>query len=252
MGAEGTRLKDTIILCYHAVSPDWPAPLSVTPRQLEDQLALLVGRGFTGATFDDLVHDSRAAGRRLVVTFDDAYRSVLTRAYPILERLGLPATVFAPTGWVGTERPMRWPGIDHWLAGPHESELVPLSWEELDRLAEAGWGIGSHTHSHQKLTSLGDSALERELHDSRLICEHRLGRPCHSVAYPYGDTDDRVLNAARAAGYRGGVGLGHSLRHEDSLEWPRVGVYHGDDSRRFWLKVWRPLRWLRASRAWPR
>ncbi len=46
-------MADPLILCYHAVRERWPAPLSVTPRALEDQLELLVRRGYRGATFGE-------------------------------------------------------------------------------------------------------------------------------------------------------------------------------------------------------
>ena len=41
-------MSDTLVLCYHAVSESFPAPLSVTPTALEEQLALLAGRGYRG------------------------------------------------------------------------------------------------------------------------------------------------------------------------------------------------------------
>ena len=56
-------------------------------------------------------------GKTVVVTFDDAYLSVLELARPILDRLGLPATVFVPTDWPARDEPMRWPGIDQWMGG---------------------------------------------------------------------------------------------------------------------------------------
>jgi peptidoglycan/xylan/chitin deacetylase (PgdA/CDA1 family) len=39
-----------------------------------------------------------------VLTFDDGYRDVLERARPVLAALGLPATVFVPTGYAGRAR----------------------------------------------------------------------------------------------------------------------------------------------------
>src|SRR5215210_3808504 len=100
--------SDVLILCYHAVSRTWPADLSVTPEQLERQLGRLVARGYRGATFTEALARP-VRGKVLAVTFDDAYRSVLERAFPILSDLRLPATVFVPTDFAGTERPMSWP-----------------------------------------------------------------------------------------------------------------------------------------------
>ena len=56
----------------------------------------------------------------MAITFDDGYRSVLELALPILEELGVPATLFVPTDYIGSERPMSWPGIERWTGGQHE------------------------------------------------------------------------------------------------------------------------------------
>jgi peptidoglycan/xylan/chitin deacetylase (PgdA/CDA1 family) len=241
-------VADVLVLCYHAVSERWPADLSVTPQRFEEQLALLVRRGYRGATFQQAVV-SPPARRTLAVTFDDAYRSVLELAFPILARLGLPGSVFVPTDFAG-RAPMAWPGIDRWLGGPHEQELAGMSWEDLGELATAGWEIGSHTRSHPHLTLLDDASLADELRVSRETCEERLGRPCRSLAYPYGDVDERVVEAARAAGYETGATLPRRLTAAGPLEWPRVGIYHGDDLRRFRAKVSPQVRLLRRSPLW--
>jgi len=140
-------MSDVVVLCYHAVSPDWPAQLSVTPERFEHQLGELVGRGYLGATFTEAVI-SPPHPRTLAVTFDDGMRSVLERARPVLARLGLPATVFVPTDLVGSEGPMSWRGIEQWVDGEHDRELVPLTWQELSALRAEGWEIGSHSRTH--------------------------------------------------------------------------------------------------------
>jgi peptidoglycan/xylan/chitin deacetylase (PgdA/CDA1 family) len=221
----------------------------VTPQAFERQLELLVRRGYEGATFRDVALGPRA-GKSVAVTFDDAYLSVLELARPILDRLGLPATVFVPTDWPARGEPMRWPGIDQWMGGEFEAELRPLTWEQLAELDAHGWEIGSHTRSHPHLTSLSDTALEQELCESRAECERRLGRACTTLAYPYGDYDARVVAAAGRAGYEAACTLPARMHPARALEWPRVGVYHGDSDRRYRLKVSRTMRAVRSSRAW--
>jgi peptidoglycan/xylan/chitin deacetylase (PgdA/CDA1 family) len=242
-------VNDILVLCYHAVSERWPADLSITPGQLEEQLSFLVERGYRGVTFTKAVTNP-PPGRVLAVTFDDAYHSVLELGLPILSRLGLPGSVYVPTDFAGTERPMSWPGIDQWVGGQFEPELAPMSWEDLGRLAHEGWEIGSHTCSHPRLTALDGAALDSELRASREVCEERLGRPCVSLAYPYGDHDARVVEAAGAAGYRVAGTLATRFGSREPLSWPRVGVYFGDDRRRFRTKVSPWVRRLRTSRAW--
>lgn len=239
-------MSDVLVLCYHAVSERWDADLSSTPRQLREQLELLVRRGYRGTTFTDAVTRPQR-GRVVAVTFDDAFRSVLDLAKPILDSLGLPATVFAVADFAASGRPLSWPGVEHWADGTHAGELAGLGWAELRALGEQGWEVGSHTCSHPRLTRLDDGALRRELEDSRTALEQALGRPCRSVAYPYGDVDPRVVAATAAAGYATAAALPARLHRPDPLEWPRVGVYHPDSLRRFRVKVSPAVRRLRQA-----
>lgn len=242
-------MSDVLVLCYHAVSRDWRAGLSVAPERLEQQLEGLLRRGYRGATFHDAVVRPRAE-RTLAVTFDDAYRSVIELARPILRDLGIPGTVFVPTALAGSEAPMAWPGIDGWLGGAHERELVPMSWEELGLLANDGWEVGSHTRTHPRLPELEPEALRAELEGSRADCEAHLDAPCRSLAYPFGDYDDAVVEAAGRAGYAAAGAFAGRVRSPSALRWPRVGVYHDDGHLRFRLKSSARVRALRATRAW--
>lgn len=235
-------MSDSLALCYHALSEDWPAALATTPKRFAAQLRLLERRGYRGVTFSELVAGGEE--KRAAITFDDAYRSVGLLAKPILDRFGFAGTVFVPTDFPGQDGPMGWPGIDVWRGTAHEAELVPHTWEELRDLAGEGWEIGSHTRSHPHLTQLDDATLATELRESKERCMERIGRPCRSIAYPYGDWDARVAEAAARAGYEAGATL--SLHPTRPLEWPRVGVYSIDAGWRFRLKVSPTLRRLRS------
>jgi peptidoglycan/xylan/chitin deacetylase (PgdA/CDA1 family) len=242
-------MADVLVLCYHAVSERFPAALSVTPSAFERQLDLLVRAGYRGVTFEEAVRVPE--GRSVAITFDDAYLSVLRLAKPLLDAVGFRAAVYAPTDYIDApERPLSWDGIEQWHGGEHEHELVPMSWDQLGELAEAGWEIGSHTRSHPHLTTLDDDALRSELVESRAEVQRRLGR-CDTLAYPYGDYDERVVEAAAAAGYGAAGTLPARLHAARPLAWPRVGIYHADDERRFRMKVSRQMRRLRGSRLWP-
>lgn len=238
------RHHDVLVLCYHAVSERWEDALAVTPERLSAQLAELLGRGYVATTFTRAVLDPPAP-RTLAVTFDDACVSVVRRAKPALDALGVPATVFAPSGWVGELAPMRWPGIEHHGDGPHAHELACLDWDQLRRLGDDGWEIGSHTVSHPRLSAIDDAELARELAASRATLEAGLQRSVLSVAYPYGDVDVRVMARTRDAGYLAAAGLPARPGDDDAWCWPRVGVYRRDDRWRFRTKVAPSVRTLR-------
>jgi peptidoglycan/xylan/chitin deacetylase (PgdA/CDA1 family) len=239
---------DTLVLCYHAISDTWPADLAVTQANFRAQIELLVERGYRGCTFHDAVA-APGSGRRVAVTFDDAFQSVLELAFPVLSSLDFCATVFVVTDFADGNRRLEWHGIDGLLRSIHEPDLLGLSWPQLQELAEAGWEIGSHTRTHRRLTQLSDEALAGELRESREACENAMGRPCRSVAYPYGDFDVRVADAASAAGYDAGATLPAALGRPTALGWPRVGVYRKDSLRRFRVKVSPTVRRLRTALA---
>ena len=181
------------------------------------------------------------------MTFDDAFASVFTLAHPILKSLGLIATVFAPTAFMAARQPLSWPGIEDWAATPDAPELESMSWTEIDALSDDGWEIGSHTRSHPSLPGLDDAALREELSLSREEVTKRMGRPCTSIAYPYGDVDRRVAEVAGEAGYLAGAALSRRLTPLGPLRWPRIGIYHDDHWQRFRIKASRPVQRLRGA-----
>ena len=87
------------------------------------------------------------------------------------------------------------------LAGddPPDSGLSILG---IGTLAASGQRIGFHTRRHDPLTRLDDRALARALTDGRAELEGAAGSPVNTIAYPHGDVDARVAEAAREAGYR--------------------------------------------------
>ncbi|MDQ3936434.1 MAG: polysaccharide deacetylase family protein, partial [Actinomycetota bacterium] len=242
-------MTDLVVLCYHAVSRDWPAALSVRPEALERQLTFLSKRGYRGVPVTEALDEQ--SGRAVAITFDDAYRSVLELAKPILDRLDMRASVYVPTNWPDRDGPMTWPGIAHWVGGEYEHELSCMSWDELRGLADAGWEIGSHTCSHPRLAELAsEDEIAAELEGSRMACEERLGGRCRSIAYPYGSYDERVVEAAGRTGYDYGLTLPEGLRGPRPLAWPRIGIYNADATWRWRLKLSPTMRRARALRAW--
>lgn len=248
-GPTAANRADAMVLCYHAVSESWPAKLSIHPDLLRAQLRDLKDRGYRGVTFSELV-SGKLKGKTVAVTFDDGYRSVIELAQPILAEFGFPGTLFVPTRWIGIERPMAWPGIEQWLDTEHEHELIPMGWDEVRRLRDLGWEIGSHTSSHPKLTQVPPEQLAVELVDSRHRCEEELGE-CATIAYPYGDHDQMVVAAAAAAGYTAAATLPEGSPPPRPLAWPRIGIYVTDDMRAFRIKTSVTMRRARTAAFWP-
>jgi peptidoglycan/xylan/chitin deacetylase (PgdA/CDA1 family) len=188
---------------------------------------------------------ARRRGRRfpVAITFDDDLVSHLELATPVLDGLGAPATFFLTGATLHRPFSFWWQrlqrSIDLGLDVPVESEgireiadrLEAMSVAEreavvaqLDNggcepglraaqvraLVEAGFAVGFHTLRHERLSDLDDDALAHALGDGRAELEAAAGRRLDTIAYPHGKADERVAQAAEAAGFR----LGFTGRYE--------------------------------------
>jgi peptidoglycan/xylan/chitin deacetylase (PgdA/CDA1 family) len=181
-------------LVYHGVAEasdgDDPKRLLTSPEHLEAHLRLLQRRGYRFLTAEELLDEGGPQPRTAVVTFDDGWQNWLTRALPVLRRLGVRATFYVCPGLLGLPHPE--------LAG---AEGALLDEEGARALGAAGMELGSHTLTHPDLRKVDDEALAFELAESKTAVERLTGRPCRTFAYPYGLYDRRVVQAVAAAGY---------------------------------------------------
>jgi peptidoglycan/xylan/chitin deacetylase (PgdA/CDA1 family) len=234
----------SLVLCYHAVTSAWEDPLATDPDAIEQQVKLLLARGYTAVTAEGALANR---SRTLHVTFDDAFRNV-TSVLDRLQRLGVPVTIFACSSLAQTGGRFRVPELRERLPAD-EDELLTMPFQMLRELAEQGVEIGSHTVSHPHLPQLEDDELLAELRDSRARMADELGRPCRFLAYPYGHHDARVQAATRAAGYEAAFTLDPSTGSFGPWTVPRVGVFRADSTRRFKLKTSRLRPPVMAARA---
>lgn len=90
---------------------------------------------------------------------------------------------------------------------------VPARYRVMDKsqlleLSAAGVEIGSHTMSHQCLTSLSESEASEELRDSKALLAGELGVEVRGLAYPFGGSEffnDTICRLAEDAGYDYGL-----------------------------------------------
>lgn len=104
-----------------------------------------------------------------------------------------------------------------------------MNWDEIRQLKQAGFYIGSHSHTHPMLASLTDEKeIEYELKKSADIIEQQLGYYPTTISYPIGSWDDRVVKMAKKTGYKIGLIVGQKFynpRFDDIMTVPRVELY---------------------------
>lgn len=239
-------MSHVLALAYHSVTPTWGNPLAVDPRTFELQMNKLAERGYVGVTFTKAALEP--AGHRVVaITFDDAFASVAEWAVPILRKQGWPATVFAATEAVTTGGPMSWL-VERDGATP-DSELLPMTWEQLADISTLGWEIGSHSRTHRLLSRLSDDDLHAEVAGSREDVLEHLGA-CTSFSYPWGVFSPSAIEAVQAAGYVAASGLAGRFLRRNPMAVPRFAIASPDGDLRFRLKTSSSFGLVRSTPLW--
>ncbi len=108
---------------YHRVAElrSDPWALAVAPRRFDEHLEFLRQHARPmrlRQLSQSLLNGNNLTDRSVIVTFDDGYADNLHNAKPLLERYGIPATVFLTTGYIGQEREFWWDELDRLLLRP--------------------------------------------------------------------------------------------------------------------------------------
>ncbi|WP_455834929.1 polysaccharide deacetylase family protein, partial [Pseudarthrobacter siccitolerans] len=112
------------------------------------------------------------------VTLDDAWASQFTNALPILNKYGVPATMYVHSDAVNA------PGN--------------MSQAEIQAFADRGDQIASHTVSHTDLTTLTPAALETELAQSQIRLRQMFGpTAAEDFASPFGTSNPTTTAAVK-------------------------------------------------------
>jgi peptidoglycan/xylan/chitin deacetylase (PgdA/CDA1 family) len=212
------------VLMYHHVGPH-PGTVTVSPETFEAQMAQLARAGYQALAADAFLEfiegRRRLSGRDVLITFDDGYLDNYVYAYPVLQRYGLKATIFAITGRVG-DGPARAhagdgaplpPTPDHRACkaalAENRMDDVMLRWSEIEAMEASGTvEVHSHTHSHQRWDRMYADAAQRvhavtaDLASSREILAKRLGKDSRHLCWPWGYFEPAYQEAATRLGFR--------------------------------------------------
>lgn len=191
------RLAHVPVMMYHDVVVG-PKDVSFdhTLDQFERDLALIEQTGATPISlrqwWNYITRGDPLPDKPILLTFDDGYKSCYTLVYPRLKARGWPAVFFIVPPFVGVG-----PQTD-WYHGKKDH----LTWDEMAEMHATGlFEFQSHSMSHPYLTEKKADEVDYELRESKKILEAKLGAPVQFFCYPIGDRNERVIQAAKNAGY---------------------------------------------------
>jgi peptidoglycan/xylan/chitin deacetylase (PgdA/CDA1 family) len=172
----------------------------VSPEHLRFHVRLLQRAGYTFTTVEHAIQllSNNPRQRLACISFDDGYEDNFAAGLPVLTALGVPASVYVITGDVGKRRVV-------WNESGEKHPADMLSWEQLGRLHEAGWEIGSHTHQHVHLSRYSSDAQRELIESSCETLQRELGIRPSTFAYPYGDFSPETPSLLTACGFKAGL-----------------------------------------------
>jgi len=176
-----------ILLYHHLGSIGRRSRSYLEPELFEKQLAYCAESDFSVVDLASLAEDIRAgraiSQNSIAITFDDGWYDNYTRAFPILQRRGISATIFLVSGRIG---------LDGYLG-----------WKEIREMRRAGIRFGAHTVSHPHLTEVPIAEARSEIGDCKKAIEDGLGEEVPLFCYPYGFFNRAVRDLIEEDGYRG-------------------------------------------------
>lgn len=198
------------ILVYHLI-------LKEERQKFEDHLKLLKDN-FIVCSVAEVFHAGRNPKNEnipcIAITFDDGFRLLMGDCLELLERFGIKACFYVPTGFVELsdypELAAQFSLCSHYYNLP----LKPMRPEDLKLLIDIGHEVGSHGISHISLSAATRKAAEKELNLSRRRIYEWTGKKPVSFAYPYGDLKSSIgypPDWVRGAGYENAVTLNRGI-----------------------------------------
>ena len=204
--------NSAVVLMYHRFGEDRYPATNIKTEQFDRQLEVLKKEGFSVVPLSELLAALKGGKslppKAVVITIDDAYRSIYETAYPRFREYGFPFTVFVATDPVDDRLP------------------AYMTWEQMREMAGSGASFANHGASHLSMIA----RLKGESDDariSRVLADVEKGRrrlseelkPLPDVfAYPYGEYDGRVAEQLQKMGticfgqHSGAVGPKSDLR----------------------------------------
>lgn len=254
--------EHVVIIMYHKISEltqGLDAEWSVSPAMFARQMDFLAANDFNVIpldTFFRCLETQTAAPRNaVVITFDDGYANVFEYAYPVLLRLGFPATIFQTVQFADKQQLFTW---DKQAFGDQPrllQHLRALSWDEIRVMCDSGLiTMGSHTMTHPHLGRLSPDEIRFEVLESKRLLELHTGQQVRFFAFPggirrYGDISDSALDIVAASGYDLACtsAIGRNTLQQDRFSLKRIGIGRGDTIATFRGKLLGAYDWVHLA-----
>lgn len=176
------------VIYYHDIVQDEGYSFMRTNINLfKKQMEYLAVNNYETLRFDDFSDDDKLnfMKKRILITFDDGWRSNYTEIFDFLTSLGIKYNIFLTIGEIDT----------------NESYLT---WDMIRKMHDSGMcGFGTHTFSHVDIADLREINIDIEVNKSNNIFFQELNYTPVDFCFPYGRySQGTIIQLIRDSGYK--------------------------------------------------
>jgi len=188
-----------VILMYHHFGESRHPSTNIRLEQFEQHLQFLEKNNFQILPLDTVLeaiqNNNPLPNKSVIITMDDAYRSVYSEAYPRLKQRGWPFTVFVSSDYIDK-------GFSNYM-----------SWQQMREMEQHGASFGNHSRSHdyliRRLENETETSWQQRVSDDISVAQQRLRdelkKTIDVIAYPYGEYNLAIANITDQLGL---IGMG--------------------------------------------
>lgn len=190
----------------------------------KSQMQYIATQGYETLRFDDLQDKKKLKfkKKRVLIAFDDGWKSNYTEIYQFMKSLGLHYNVFLAVGLIGND--------DNYL-----------NWDMVREMHQSGiCGFGTHTYNHVDASELTDNSFAEEITKADDVFSRELGFDSKDFCYPYGRySRESLMKLERESGYERlyTSSMLYSYLENGKKVMGRNGISQEDDRRIFTNKL---------------
>jgi len=194
--------NSAVVFMYHKFGIDKYPTTSVTLDQFDSHLKEFSKEKYSLVSIefiiDTIINDGELSENTIGISIDDADKSFYEVGWPMFKENNIPVTLFVNTSTI------------------HKNNKNYLNWDQIRELKAEGVSIGAHSHSHYHMSDLTIEEVRNEIEISNNIFLKELGEIPSLFAFPYGETNEEIINLLKEYKFKVAFGQHSGVINETS------------------------------------
>ena len=225
----GNNKMSIPVLMYHSISND-NNKISVSVSNFKRQMRFMHSLGYVGCSLNKI--NENTSKKKFIITFDDGYENIFTKAMPILKKLDFSATCFIVNKKIGY--------FNDWDKNQKNFKKKKImNTKQIKIWIKNGFEVGSHTMDHYILKDLSNIQKKKQILKPKQFFKNKFGIILESFSYPFGSYNKDCLKILKK-NYKFAVTTKRSRYIKGKfnlLEIPRVPINSNTSIFKYFLKI---------------